>query len=372
MIQQALKEGVAKHKEGDLREAERLYRNILQVQQNHPEANHNLGIITVSRDQLQAALPFFKAAIEAAPSKWQFWVSLIDTLIKLGRSDNAKQILQQARDAGLDGDSVDQLEKKLNSVLNTDATLETSIARLMTLYRKGSYEDALSLGTELGIQFSNDVDILNIVGAVHSGLGQYEKAIISFKKATSLKVDFVDPHNNLGNALKKLGRNEQSAQSFKKAITLKPYYAEAYNNLGNVLKVLGKFDEAVKSYNKAINLSPNLSEAFNNLAAALDEVGRYDEAIEVLNACVAVTGETVSSFATRGNILKNLGEYDEAISNFNKAIQIDPNAPGMHASKGQILLLQGKYTDGLTLLRTHEGVIRFDSKDGYSLKTGGC
>ena len=47
-IEQGLQQGVTAHKEGKLEEAERLYRAILQSQPEHPEANHNLGVIAVS------------------------------------------------------------------------------------------------------------------------------------------------------------------------------------------------------------------------------------------------------------------------------------------------------------------------------------
>ena len=64
-IEQALQQGVAAHKEDKLQEAERLYRAILQSQPLHPDANHNLGLIAVSVNQDEAALPLFKTALEA-------------------------------------------------------------------------------------------------------------------------------------------------------------------------------------------------------------------------------------------------------------------------------------------------------------------
>jgi len=47
-IDQALQQGIAAHKEGKLQDAERLYRAILQAQPNHPDANHNLGVLAVA------------------------------------------------------------------------------------------------------------------------------------------------------------------------------------------------------------------------------------------------------------------------------------------------------------------------------------
>ena len=57
--EEALAKGVAAHKEGNLQEAERLYRAILQSQPAHPDANHNLGLIAVSCNQPAAAPPLF-------------------------------------------------------------------------------------------------------------------------------------------------------------------------------------------------------------------------------------------------------------------------------------------------------------------------
>ena len=81
-IEQALQQGVAAHKEGNLQEADRLYTAILKAQPKHPDANHNLGVIAVSVNKADVALPLFKTALEANPKIEQFWVSYIDALVK--------------------------------------------------------------------------------------------------------------------------------------------------------------------------------------------------------------------------------------------------------------------------------------------------
>ena len=93
-IEQALQQGVAAHKEGKLQEAERLYRAILQSQPAHSDANHNLGLIAVSVNQTEAALPLFKAALEANPKIEQFWLSYVDALIKGKQFNDARHFIQ--------------------------------------------------------------------------------------------------------------------------------------------------------------------------------------------------------------------------------------------------------------------------------------
>ena len=66
-VEHALQRAVTAHKEGKLQDAERLYRAILQYQPTHPDANHNLGLIAVSANQVEEALSLFKIALDVNP-----------------------------------------------------------------------------------------------------------------------------------------------------------------------------------------------------------------------------------------------------------------------------------------------------------------
>ena len=112
-VDQALQQGVAAHKEGKVQDAERLYRAILQSQPLHPDANHNLGVLAVSVNKTDAALPLFKTALEANPKIEQFWLSYIDALIKEKQFENAKQVFEQARTQGVAEEKLNVLETQL-------------------------------------------------------------------------------------------------------------------------------------------------------------------------------------------------------------------------------------------------------------------
>ena len=56
-LDQALQQAVAAHREGKLQDAELLYRAILQSQPNHPDANHNLGVLAVAVGKPLEAIP---------------------------------------------------------------------------------------------------------------------------------------------------------------------------------------------------------------------------------------------------------------------------------------------------------------------------
>ena len=64
MIKQTLQQALTAHKAGQLEEAERHYRTVLQTYPTHPDVNHNLGLIVVSANKTEAALPLFETALE--------------------------------------------------------------------------------------------------------------------------------------------------------------------------------------------------------------------------------------------------------------------------------------------------------------------
>ena len=118
-VDQALQQGVKAHQEGKLRDAERLYRAILQAQPKHPDANHNLAVLAVSIGKPLEALPLFKLALEANSQTEQFWLSYIDALITVERFDEAKHVLIEGEKSGVSVERLDALKQRLEGrVLN--------------------------------------------------------------------------------------------------------------------------------------------------------------------------------------------------------------------------------------------------------------
>ena len=112
-IEQALHQGITAHKEGRLQDAERVYRAILRSQPLHPDANHNLGVLAVSGNKVDAALPLFKTALKANPKKEQFWFSYIDALIKEQKLEAAKQVIEQVKSKGMAAGKLTFFESQL-------------------------------------------------------------------------------------------------------------------------------------------------------------------------------------------------------------------------------------------------------------------
>ncbi len=348
---QALKKGIEAHKAGKAQEADRYYTAILKANPNHPDANHNMGVLAVGVGKVQEALPFFKKALEANANIAQYWLSYIDALIKLERIDDAKAVLDQAKNNGAKGDAFDQIEKKIGSLTTKNSTAQepsqAELQNLVNLYSKGQVKQVLTEASELLLKFPSSVDLYNIIGAANKGLGKLEEAIQAYNKALAINPDCAEAYSNMGNALKEQGKLEEAIQAYNKALSVKPDYAEAYSNMGNGLKDQGKLDEAIEAYKKALSIKPYYAEAYNNMGILLKDLSKTEEAIEAFNKALTIKPDYAEAYSNIGVILKEQGKLDEAIEAYNKALTIKPDYAEAYSNIGVILKEQGKLDEAI-------------------------
>jgi tetratricopeptide (TPR) repeat protein len=209
-LDQALQKGVEAHKAGKAQEADQYYTAILKVNPKHPDANHNMGVLAVGLGKVDAALPFFKTALEVNPSIAQYWLSYIDVLIKIGQIADAKAVLDQAKSIGAKGDAFHKLEKQLAKRGKKQEPTQKQVQHLINLYTQGQHQETINLTSKLLIQFPNSINLYNIIGAANQNLGKLDEAIEAYTKALSIKPDYAEAYNNMGNALKDQGKTRRS------------------------------------------------------------------------------------------------------------------------------------------------------------------
>ena len=345
-IEQALQQGVAAHKEGNLKDAERLYRAILQSQPQHPDANHNLGILAVSESKSVEALPLFKTALEANPKIEKFWVSYIEALIKEKKFDSARQVLEQAKKQGVDRGILNslkgQLSPKIEKLNFADIPPQELRNILIAHYQKGRFSDAEKLSKEITQDFPRHCFAWKVLGAVLEATGRKSEAVDANQTAVELSPQDAAAHFNLGNTLKELGRLDEALASYINAIAWKPDFVEAHYNIGNTRKELGSLDAAEASYRQAILLKPAFAEAHYNLGITLQELCRSDESEESYTQAIALKPDFVEAHFNLGNMLKELGRLDEAEASYRQAIALKPDYTEAYGNLGNTLKELGR------------------------------
>ena len=361
-IEQALQQGVGAHREGKLQDAERLYRAILQSQPAHPDANHNLGVLAVSINKADVALPLFKAALEANPKIENFWLSYIDALIKEKQFDKATQVLEEGKKEGLSGDKVDALEGQLKQITHSALPKSSEKKKSLTLkeerkkvaeskqqkkraksknanrlspsqskldyllehYQNGRYDEAEKLAVTITQEFPKHQFAWKVLGQLFGQTGRTSEALNANKKAVALSPQDATARYNLGITFTELNRLDEAEASYKKAITLKSNFVEARYNLGNTLKELGRLNEAEASYTQAIAFKPNYVEAHYNLGVMLKEQGRFGEAEARYRQAIVLKPDYGKAHCNLGETLQVLGKLKEAVAHYRQAITLNP------------------------------------------------
>ena len=371
-----MQQGLSAHQTGKLQEAETCYKNILQNQSNHPHANHNLGILSISLNNSKNALTFFKKAIQSNPYIEQFWASYISTLINEGQFIDAKKAIKKAKRKGVTKNKINHLTQYLISKVNQTEPTQYDIDNLTKLYHDRNYDDAIKLAKSILQKFPKHLLSWKILGvtlqnskkfsealianknavainshdpAAHSNLGntflhlgKCKEAVLSYNQAIALKPDYAQAHFSLGNALAGLNLFEEAIASYKKALKINNGYVDAYYNLGNILQNLGRYQEAETNYKKAINLNPKLPQVHNNLGNTLTELGRLEEAKASYNQAVTINPSYGNAHNNLGNTLKALGLLEEAEISFRNAIAIIPDNHEVHYNLGILFKERGE------------------------------
>jgi predicted TPR repeat methyltransferase len=378
-IEQALQQGIAAHKEGELQEAERLYRAILQSQPLHPDANHNLGVLAVSENHIEAALPLFKIALEIHPIIEQFWISYIDTLVKDNQLMEAKQAIKEAKKKGIDTEKLQVLLLQSKVQAGGKVPSQQQLNKLLAYYQTGQYGDAEMLAASIIQEFPThqfgwkvlgvvlkqtgrlseslvanqksvqlvpqDAEAHNHLGTTLQELGRFDEAEASYVQSIALKADYAEAHSNLGVTLQELGRFDEAEASYTQAIAFKPDYPEAHYNLGIILKELGRLDKAEASYRHSILLKPHYHQAHNNLGVTLQDLGRLDEAEASLSQAIELKPDYAEAYTNLGNILKELGKLDEAEAVLTQLITFKPDFAEAHYNLGVMLQELGRLNE---------------------------
>ncbi|MBH69187.1 MAG: hypothetical protein CMM58_12595 [Rhodospirillaceae bacterium] len=320
-ISQALQKGIAAHKDGKHQEAERLYRAIIKAQPRHPDANHNLGVLAVSANQVEAALPLFKTALEVNPKVEQFWLSYIDALVGGKQFEAAERAVGDCEKAGFSGEKLNTLKTRLVSDAKVDNNInlnpsQQQLDNLLEYYQAGRFGDAEELALSMTQKFPKHEFCWKVLGAVLAQTGRKSEALCANQKAVEVAPKDADAHNNLGVILKQLGRLEEAEVRGRQAIALKVDFAEAHNNLGNTLKQLGRLEEAEAILRQAIALKSDYADAYNNLGITLQELGRLEEAETRLRQAISVKLGFAEAHSNLGMLLLESGEFRKAAEQF--------------------------------------------------------
>jgi tetratricopeptide (TPR) repeat protein len=349
------------HQQGQLAEAERIYRQVLDLDPHHADSLHLLGVLAhqVGRDDV--AVELISKAIARDKKPAAFHSNLGTALQALGRLEEARACYERALRIKPD---MAEAQMNLGAILNAQGQCEKAEA---------SFRQALKLRPDLAEAHVNLGNILHAQGKLEEAaashqramglkpefaeacfnhanalqaLGRLEEAVASYQRAVALKPEAAAYHGNLGNALLALGRLEEAEACYRQALTLKPDYAEASYNQGNLRNAQNKLEEAVASYQRAIELRPQLAEAHYNLGNTLHSLDRLEEATACFERALGLRPNYAEAHYNLGCVFEDLGRVEEALASMARAIEIKPDYPQARFGHALVQLRCGDFAAG--------------------------
>ena len=214
--QTAMETALAHHRAGRLAQAEAIYRQVLALHPNYPDALHLLGVLALQVGQPQTAADLITRAISLSPQVADFHFNHGAALVALGRFEQAMP----------------------------------------------AYRAALALRP-------NYPEALDRLAAACFAVGNKAGAIDAYQRLLDLQPNHAETCVNLGNALSDAGKLDDAIDAFERAIRLRPDMAAGYNNLANALLARGQGTQAVAAYDQAILRQPNEANFASNRLFAL-------------------------------------------------------------------------------------------------------
>jgi tetratricopeptide (TPR) repeat protein len=327
-FQQALDRGLQLHQSGALREAEQVYRGLLDQGPHAFTPLHMLGVLRAQLGHAEEGADLIGQALRLAPGAATAWFNRANILAEIGRSNEALK----------------------------------------------NYDKA--------VEFSGDVRIRHHRARLLLEMGRAADALADLEQVVAAQPGNSAVLKDRGAALASLGREQEARRCYESALTGCPDDIETLNNLANILRASGQFQDALRLYDHAVAVSPAIAEIWNNRAAALSELRRYSEAVKSADRALALRADLAEAWNNRGDALRELGRLDEALAAFDGALAHKAAYPAAWNNRAKLLCEMGRVSEGFESFRRssrlvygdegiHEPKTAFDAAQAqYRSRTG--
>lgn len=301
---------------GALNEAEKIYRQILEVSPQNVNVWNMLGLIAQTKGLHDGAIDCFYQAIKGAPNHFPLYFNLAVSYSALGKYAEAieayKKVLLLQPDlveahyglgkiywqTGENDKAIDEfsmakqylpaqidlaelredIESLRKYALSENPTALFYLGRRS--FDKGNYETAENYLTKADI-LAESSEIKELLAQTKDKLGKKGEALKIYYQALTL--DNNDAVLTRIADLEADNDNKKTAEKlYKKALEHNPQNLAAHTNLANLLFRQNRVAEALEEYRQAIIIAPEKPELTYNLGVVLKSTGNYEQALTLM------------------------------------------------------------------------------------------
>jgi tetratricopeptide (TPR) repeat protein len=361
--------GSAQLNQGKVAEAEVSYRKALELRPHMAEAHADLGIALAHQGRLEEAAASLRQAIQMRPHYPEALCNLAVIANQLKRPTEAIAHLEQALNQRPD----------YPEAYNNLGTVYQGLSRLPEAI--GCYRRALEIrpgyaqaqgNLQLALRSAGLLapapapappppvappppqDVAraqNVRGIDLAQQGRHDEAIVCFREAIRLRPGYTDAINNLGNIFYFQNKFDEAVECYEQVLRLAPEHVGAHSNLGEVVRQQGKLKEALEHCERAVELQPDFAQGQTHLGLALSSNERFEEALPHFETALRLAPNLADAHHGLGYAMLQLRRVDDAIGEFEAALRLKPDLPDAHSNLGSALVRQGKYDEAMAHFR---------------------
>jgi protein O-GlcNAc transferase len=217
-------------------------------------------------------------------------------------------------------------------------TIDTSLFRLqfeqaLQAWQNQDLNQARAILDNLYLRYSEQPDLLHLLGIVLYGQGELLHAEKHLAKACLLCPDYDDYFFNWGNVCLGLDAWPKALTAFRRATVLNPALTEAWVKLAQVCERLEQWSEAETIWRLLLQRLPDTPDLGLSLARNLCQQQRFLDAQPLYQALLQVSPIPVSILQEAGLFFFNLRDFETALECLSQA---QPHLPASAQNQNQL------------------------------------
>ncbi|MEQ9405482.1 MAG: tetratricopeptide repeat protein [Cyclobacteriaceae bacterium] len=318
------------HKSGKLKEARKLYEEILKINENHHDSIAMLGRTYYQEQKFEEAITWFEKGLKRRPDDPNPALNICMSLIKLGRYEEAEKEL-------------DLLRKKHP---NNASVLFHQARNLKEL---GHLEEAQTVYEKLAEIHPDHLHGLNNLANLYQLKGNDEKAIHCYDQLIAKDPTFAMAWCNKAGLFQKMNRTDEAENLYKKALAIDSKNSLAIFNLGILAGFKLDFQKALELIKKSVEIEPANIRYQCGLADTLYSAGRKPEAVRLLTSLINSGVSIEDPYLKLAKILLDGDQFKEASQALQLLLKQNPYSAEAHYLLGAML----EFTSGYEKAEEH-------------------
>lgn len=313
-------------REGRLRDADALLRQILGERRGFAPAWHLLGLSAARQGRSDEAVRCLDRASKCDPRNGEIHAHRAEILRQAGLLDRARSAAQSAVTVApdlaaghnnlglvwLDLERYDEARAAFEVAITRDPDYARAHYNLGNTLLQADEPAAAEASLRRAVALQPDhVHAWAALGVALGGQSRFDEARVCFDRALALRPDDAKVYLNYGHALVREKRHPDALQRFRQALALRPGYAEALLAQGGIHDLEKRHDLAADCYRQALASRPDWPEALHRLGGALFEIEDYAESKAVLHRALTLKPDFPEAVATLLRVLSNTCDWGE-------------------------------------------------------------